>query len=269
MTSTNNQIAKTPSGVVSAGKNFQNSIVQNNPTASSQTNYRPAVEVPQEFITIFDEFNSAFWDGALSDCIFTYTHQTRILGYYSPKSLVRSSGERCAKIALNPVHLALLHPISATSILAHEMAHHWRHTLGPVDSKGNRGSVGYHDKAWGDEMKRIGLFPSNTGCPGGKETGQQVMHYIIPDGPFDQLATRLFESGMRFNWHEAIDAEPANSFDKANPFATGRSRKTKVPKKKQTRAKFTCSVCGLNAWAKPQAALTCTTCAKPLILSEK
>jgi hypothetical protein len=31
-------------------------------------------------------------------------------------------------------------------------------------------------------MKTVGLYPSNSGMIGGKETGQQMQHYIIPDG---------------------------------------------------------------------------------------
>jgi hypothetical protein len=29
-------------------------------------------------------------------------------------------------------------------------------------------------------MESIGLVPSNTGLPGGKRTGQQMTHYIMP-----------------------------------------------------------------------------------------
>jgi hypothetical protein len=32
-------------------------------------------------------------------------------------------------------------------------------------------------------MKGIGLQPSTTGEPGGKETGQSVTHYVLPGGP--------------------------------------------------------------------------------------
>jgi hypothetical protein len=38
----------------------------------------------------------------------------------------------------------------------------------------------YHDRQWAATMKEIGLRPSTTGEPGGKETGQSVTHYILP-----------------------------------------------------------------------------------------
>ena len=32
---------------------------------------------------------------------------------------------------------------------------------------------GYHNKQWAELMKSVGLFPSDTAQPGGKETGQR------------------------------------------------------------------------------------------------
>ena len=43
---------------------------------------------------------------------------------------------------------------------------------------------------WAAKMKEIGLQPSTTGEPGGKETGQSVTHYIIPGGEYAPRPTR-------------------------------------------------------------------------------
>ncbi|MGX1499826.1 hypothetical protein ACSSV1_004886 [Labrenzia sp. MBR-25] len=251
--------------VAAAGENSHLSVVQNNSSGEARANYRPAVEVPQEFITLFDAFNNAFWGGALPDCIFSYTRKSRTLGYYAPERLERTSSETCSEIALNPVFLACLHPIVAMSVLAHEMAHHWRRTLGAEQNSGRRGTPGYHDTVWGAEMKRIGLYPSNTGEPGGKETGQQMMHYIIEGGPFDVLSARLFDEGFRFSWHENISVKPDANFDKRKPFTARPGHQPRPTRKPPTRLKFTCSQCGLNAWAKPQARLACVACVQPMI----
>jgi hypothetical protein len=40
-------------------------------------------------------------------------------------------------------------------------------------------------------MKEIGLYPSETAAPGGKETGQKVSHHITPDGPFAMAFAKL------------------------------------------------------------------------------
>ena len=37
-------------------------------------------------------------------------------------------------------------------------------------------------------MGAIGLIPSDTGAPGGKQTGQKVSHYIAGGGRFERLA---------------------------------------------------------------------------------
>jgi hypothetical protein len=36
--------------------------------------------------------------------------------------------------------------------------------------------------------------PTDTGAPGGKETGQKVTHYIAPGGPFDVACAELVKS---------------------------------------------------------------------------
>jgi uncharacterized protein (DUF433 family) len=89
----------------------------------------------------------------------------------------------------------------------------------------------YHNHEWAERMKSLGLHPSDTGAPGGKETGERVSHYIIPDGPFAHACGQLLAQGFRFSWQARPAAAEA---------------------KKCTRAKFTCAACQ-NAWAKPDA----------------
>ena len=54
-------------------------------------------------------------------------------------------------------------------------------------------------------MKIIGLMPSNTGI-GGKETGQQMDHYILPDAPFTQAFAELAATGWKLNLQSTIYA---------------------------------------------------------------
>jgi hypothetical protein len=81
------------------------------------------------------------------------------------------------------------------STLAHEMKHLEQHRFGTPSKRG------YHNKEWAASMKAIGLMPSNTGAVGGKETGQQMDHYIIPGGAFACAFAEL--AGHR------LEAEPA------------------------------------------------------------
>ena len=91
-------------------------------------------------------------------------------------------------------------------------------------------------------MKEIGLQPSTTGEPGGKETGQSVTHYILSDGRFAYAYTELAASGFRLNWQSV-------------PFNGGERKK-----KTASKTKYTCPTCSTNAWAKPQTKLICGIC---------
>src|SRR5262249_21368116 len=80
-------------------------------------------------------------------------------------------------------------------------------------------------------LKSVGLYPSSNGMVGGRETGQAMSDYIIPDGPFVRSYERLAATGWRLNLQSAPHSNP-----------------TKAPKNK---TKFTCDLCGYNVWAKP------------------
>jgi predicted SprT family Zn-dependent metalloprotease len=60
--------------------------------------------------------------------------------------------------------------------------------------------TGYHNRAWGALMKRVGLYPSSTGEPSGKETGQRVHHYIIAGGPFSIACAALLKTGLTIEY---------------------------------------------------------------------
>ena len=94
------------------------------------------------------------------------------------------------EIALNPSHFRARTTEQNLSTLVHEMVHLWQHHFG----KPSR--TGYHNKEWAAMMKAVGLIPSDTGAPGGKETGQHVSHYIEADGAFDRACAELVELGF-------------------------------------------------------------------------
>jgi hypothetical protein len=71
------------------------------------------------------------------------------------------------------------------------MAHVWQQVHGTPPRRS------YHDRQWAAKMKEIGLYPSDTGEPGGNETGQKVSHYITPDGPFVQAFAKLEATGFK------------------------------------------------------------------------
>ena len=100
------------------------------------------------------------------------------------------------EIALNPAHFKSRTTEESLSTLAHEMCHFEQQHFGEP------GRTGYHNREWAGMMKAIGLIPSDTGQPGGKETGQKVSHYIEPGGPFDRACAELVKSGFAVRYVE-------------------------------------------------------------------
>jgi hypothetical protein len=114
------------------------------------------------------------------------------------------------------------------------MVHVWQHAFGKPSARG------YHNKEWAAKMKVIGLQPSSTGMVGGKETGQKMIDYIIPNGPFMTAFAKLAKAGWRLNLQSA---------HRPGPKGTNNSK-----------TKFTCAACGQNQWGKPDLATVCEPC---------
>jgi hypothetical protein len=184
----------------------------------------------------YDYFNVALFDGELVDVFITYQRRSHSKGYFSAD---RFSGRQVAlgkhELALNPDAFIDRTDEQIASTLVHEMVHVWQHTHGKPSDRG------YHNREWATKMKSLGLQPSTTGAVGGKETGQQVTHYIIADGPFAKaFATFVAATGWRLNLQSAHRPGPKGGTD--------------------SKTKFTCSTCGQNAWGKPELEVTCTPC---------
>lgn len=222
----------------------------------------PHTEAMYGYLTrAFDFLNRKMWDGRLPPVIIIPHRNPRCFGYYHGGIFARVEDGKVSgkadELALNPQYVATRPARDVISTLAHEMCHHWQKYFDKEPSKS------YHNKGWGTEMKRIGLHPSSTGKPGGKETGKNVSHYIIDGGLFDvafaeflkleppiffQDRLALQRSGLTIGGSEEGEDDDGGDEGKA------------APKKSKGRAKFTCPGCQLNAYAKPSANLICGDC---------
>ena len=151
----------------------------------------------------YDFFNKKLFEDELPPCLITMQRRNRSYGYFcGDRFSTRSGDEITDEIALNPQHFKDRNTEQILSTLVHEMAHLWQHHFG----KPGRGR--YHNKEWGAKMKEIGLYPSSTGQEGGKETGDSVSHYILPEAhsgthPLDAAETArygviLLDINLRF-----------------------------------------------------------------------
>jgi hypothetical protein len=199
---------------------------------------QPIAITPVEYSGLqmaYDHFNEVLFPGALVDVFITYQRHAHSYGYFSPDRFAgRVDVFGRHELALNPDHFIGRSDEQITSTLVHEMAHVWQ------QQHGKPGSRGYHNKQWAAKMKAIGLQPSNTGAVGGKETGQRMSHYVVPDGRFAHAFAALATTEWKLNLESAHRPGPDGG------------RKNKTP--------FICSNCGQKAWGKPSLAVTCTPC---------
>lgn len=180
----------------------------------------------------YDYFNETLFDNELTPCMITlHGRNQRCMGYFHAEQWQGKDETACHEIALTPFHLDRpLKDVFGT--LVHEMAHLWQQDHGKPSRNG------YHNKEWGAKMKDVGLYPSNTGKEGGKETGQQMTHYVIPGGAFD-VAFRDMPDEIRLPWVGVAPGE----------------KEKKSPKK----TKYECP-CGQKVWGKPELSVRCEEC---------
>lgn len=164
----------------------------------------PTFETYQLFQKAMVTLNLALFDGQLPPTLVTLQRKPRTIGYFSPARFGNLKGRTVDEIALNPSYFSVLSPLFLLSVIAHEQVHQWQEHFGhPVRPR-------YHDKQWAQKMESIGLMPSSTGKPGGRRVGQQMAHYVMPEGPFIEVATQIIESpGFAVPWLDRYPAKVA------------------------------------------------------------
>lgn len=207
---------------------------------------KPTLEQFNRYQSAYDHFNRELFGDQLKPCLLVFREGRRVkngivLGHFAPERW--SKGETtCHEISLNPE--ALSRGIEdAMGTLVHEMAHQWQ------QDHGTPPSGGYHDREWGKKMCEIGLIPSNTGEPGGKQTGRQMTHYVEPDGRFAQSFAKLTDE-QKLPWTTGsvvLGPEGAKGAKEPKP-------------KSRNKVKYNCRGCKANVWGKPRLKLTCTDC---------
>ena len=203
---------------------------------------RPTRETYDALQDAYDYFNGCLFSDRLPNCVITLKRHGRSYGFFSGDRFIRKDGKECDEIALNPVHFQGRSLSDTLATLVHEMVHLWQHHHG----KPGRGS--YHNRQWAEKMKQVGLYPSDTGAAGGKETGDRVSHYVVKGAPFSDAMATLERRGFTIPWSEVPVIQPESS-------ETGTTA-GKVPTSGK-RQKYTCPVCGLNALARRNAKLAC------------
>lgn len=187
-------------------------------------------------------FNAKLFNNKLPDVMIVFNRKPKSRGYIHYQRLKeRDATNALTEIALNPDTFVGREDIEILSTLVHEMVH----LLCILN--GENPVRNYHSKDWAEEMKAIGLYPSSTGEPGGKETGQSMSHYIIQGGMFEKAAGAFLLDGKKILFE--------------SPILPGKERGKRV----KTRSKYSCGSCDLNVWAKPGAKIACGECRTLLV----
>lgn len=118
------------------------------------------------------------------------------------------------------------------------MVQHWQAHYGTP------GRRRYHNQAWADHMKLLGLLPYNVHHPE-KETGDTCSHRIQPGGRFDVACQRLLTAGFAIRWE-----------------AGGRT--AVISAGSRSKVAYVCSGCNARVWGKHGLRLVCGDCGQPL-----
>jgi hypothetical protein len=208
----------------------------------------PTQETYEQLQTAYDYLKKdpieKILEDRLPNCLITLQRHKGTYGYFAPDRFGHKDGHRTDEIALNPQHFRD-GTEEILSTLAHEMIHLWQHHFG----KPGRGR--YHNSEWAAKMRHVGLYPSDTGKEGGKQTGDSMSHYIVADGPFARAVQKLLASGFEITWTEVKPKEPRL------PDGDGTESDGDRGSLSGKRTKYTCPQCDLNAWARAGAELLC------------
>lgn len=180
----------------------------------------------------FKFFNRELFGNKLPMVMLTLTPKRNALGYFHAESWkdVNNKEERQHHISMNP-HYFANRPLDETlSTLVHEMVHLQQQIFGKP------GKGAYHNKEWAQMMKDIGLMPSRTGMPGGKETGPTCSHYILEGDKFSKACEKLLKTKFTLDL-------AAIQF------------KTKT--KKRNKTVYVCEESDVKIWGKPGLFIIC------------
>lgn len=231
----------------------------------------PTKQTYAELQHVFDVFNERLFDGQLPACLITLQRKGNSYGYFSSKRFGNRNGEVTDELALNPEFFGTVPLVEVLQTMAHEMCHMWQAHFG------NPGRARYHNKEWATKMLTIGLMPSSTGKPGGKQTGDCMADYPLPGGLFMRVVEEMLTSQFKVSWydrfpHQHVKDVSDNSYaltiedelpDGATEVATENEGAAPIEPLPQTngsnRSKYHCA-CGINLWGKPQLRIVCCEC---------
>lgn len=206
----------------------------------------------------YRHFNTTLFDGRLPPCLITLS-EGRYRGYFKPNCFRHARDQdRVDEISMNPATYTNLETYLST--LVHEMCHLEQEHFG------RPGKPPYHNAEWASLMKRVGLQPHSVEKKfEHRETGRRVSHTIVTGGPFEAACRDFLQTGYHLTY--LYDPAPPRRDLEQDPDEDedARREEERKRKKRDSKTRFTCRSCGMNAWAKVTAKLACGHCKEPLV----
>lgn len=204
---------------------------------------RPTDQQFGAYQAAYQYFNEKLFGGTLAPCLLNFSRKNGMGGFFWAQKWATVDGTTTHEISINPDILTL--PVEfIMSILVHEQAHQWQYEQGKPSRNG------YHNQEWAAKMVSLGLIPSDTGKPDGKQVGQKMSHYVQAGGAFE-VAFKSMPESFILPWRSA-----------------GQGEKEKAKKKKANKSKYTCPGCSANVWGKPELNVICGDCGERFEMEE-
>ncbi len=227
----------------------------------------------QQFNTLEDlymYYNAKLFQNKLPLCLVNLSRHREAAGFYIHNEWRSLSGKPCDEISINPDTLSI-GDIYWHSTLVHEMCHLWQNHFGKTSL------YPYHNRQWATKMKAVGLMPTDTGRPGGEETGQNITDYPIKGGNFEKAFNEITEKELLnlklpyiknipeydtslFLYQEAYE-EPTDTseiwLDRLRRVSLLAKEKRKG--KSGIKSKYTC-MCNTTVWGKSGLNMHCNDC---------
>ena len=169
-------------------------------------------------------------------------------------------------------------PIEQTlDTMVHKMSHFWQHEFGTP------GRQGCHTREWAEHLKSLCPHPSHIGKIGGREVGEQMTHYLLPEGRYLIAYRALLSEDFQLHWFDRLLPQmrltaPARSatsgevtvppLDLSTP-PTLPEGSLRVPETtdRSNRQKYTCPTCASSIWGRPRLRAACVDCGQPFVLA--
>jgi hypothetical protein len=212
----------------------------------------PTVEQAESLVCMARHFNEKLFDNALdlSRLIICWTRAHQVeAGHFAPEKWWGEDGP-LHELAINANVMKSSTVTELCACMVHEMFHALQH------QRGESGRPGYHNSAFCDAMAAIGLPQKNpkSGEPVKPGSGAHSVAQTVAEGD------TAFNLAMQEIPDEALPVYVSEPDPSSNPGGGSEEKPEKPEKPKQkpgARAKYTCPICGLNAWAKPGAIILC------------